>query len=58
MDTGNSKFHSDFAQEVQEVKTFEFWKCSWNFLGSWLTLQEVEKLPTLIYFPSKGHLWP
>ena len=47
-----------FAWEVCEVESFEFGKCSRNFLGSWLTLQEVGKLPTLVYSSSRSHLWP
>ena len=44
MDTRNSKFHQGFAQKVREVESFGFRKCSRNFLGSLLTLQEVRIL--------------
>ena len=51
MDTGNSKFYRGFAREVCEVKSFGFRKCPRGFLGVLLTLQEVDILPTLVYFP-------
>ena len=51
MDTRNFKFFQGFMPKFQEVESFEFKKCSRNFLGSLLTLQEVEILPTLVYFP-------
>ena len=57
MDTGNSKFRQGFMREVREVESFGFGKRSRNFLKSLLTLQEVGKLPTLIYFPFGIHLW-
>ena len=56
MDTINSKFRQGFAQKVREVKSFGFRKCSRNFLGLLLTLQEVEILPTLVIFHSRGCL--
>ena len=40
-----------FARKVREVESYGFRKCSLNFLGSLLTLQEVEILRTLVYFP-------
>ena len=40
-----------FVRKVQEVESFGFRKCSRNFLGSLLILQEVEILHTLVYFP-------
>ena len=54
MDTRNSKFCQGFTHKVWEVESFRFGKCSWNFLGSLLTLQEVGILPTLVYFPFYG----
>ena len=56
MDIENSKFRQGFAWEVREVENFGFGKCLRNFLGSWLKLQEVGKLPTWVYFLSKGRL--
>ena len=41
-------------RKVQEVKSFGFRKYSRNFLGSLLMLQEVEILPTLVLFYSRG----
>ena len=57
MDTGNFKFRQGFVQEVQEVESFGFRKCSRDFLEMFLMLQEVGKLPTLIYFPFGSNLW-
>ena len=57
MDTRNSRFHQGFAWKVWEVESFGFKKCSWNFLGLLLTLQEVGKLPTLVYFSSRSPFW-
>ena len=37
--------------KVCEVESFGFRKCLWEFLRALLTLQEVEILPTLVYFP-------
>ena len=54
MDTENFKFRQGFSREV---RSFGFEKFSWNFHESLLTLQEVEKLLTLVYFQSKGHPW-
>ena len=56
MDTINFKFRQGFAWKVQEVESFGFKKCSRNFLGSFLMLQEVGILPTLIIFHSRGCL--
>ena len=56
MDTRNSKFRQGFVRKVREVEIFRFRKCSRNFLGSLLTLQEVEILPTLVIFNSRGCL--
>ena len=56
MDTRNSKFHQGFTWEVKEVESFWFKKCSRNFLGSLLTLQEVGILPNLVIFHSRGCL--
>ena len=56
MDTRNSKFRQGFARKVQEIESFGFRKCLRNFLGSLLTLQEVEILPTLVIFHSRGCL--
>ena len=56
MDTGNLEFGQGLVREAWEVGSFEFGKWSRNFLGSWLTLQEVGKLPTWVYFSSKGRL--
>ena len=58
VDTRNFKFRRGFAREVREVESFGFGKCSWNFLEALLMLQEVGKVATWIYFPSKGHHWP
>ena len=55
MDTINFKFRQGLAREV---KSFGFRKCSRNFHGSFLTLQEVGNLSTLVYFSFKGHPWP
>ena len=57
MDTENSDFCQGFLREVREVESFEFRKRLQNFLRSFLTLQEVGKLPTRIYFPFGSHLW-
>ena len=54
MDTGNSKFRQGFMLEVREVESFGFRKCPRDFLEALLTLQEVEILPTLVYFPFQG----
>ena len=54
MDTRNSKFRQGFARKVREVESFGFGKCSWNFLGTLLAIQEVVNLPTLVYFPSRS----
>ena len=51
VDTRNSKFRQGFEREVREVESFGFKKCLYDFLGALLTLQEVEILPTLVYFP-------
>ena len=56
MDTKNSKFRQGFARKVQEIESFGFRKCLRNFLGPLLTLQEVEILPTLVIFHSRGCL--
>ena len=56
MDTRNSKFRQGFVRKVWEVESFGFKKCSWNFLGSLLTLQEVGILPTFVIFHSRGCL--
>ena len=52
MDTRNSKFCQGLARKVEEVESFGFRKCSRDFLGSFLMLQEVGNLPTWVYFPS------
>ena len=57
MDIGNFEFRQGFTREVQEVGSFGFEKCLRDFLETLLTLQEVGKLPTLIYFPFGSHLW-
>ena len=54
MDTRNSKFRQGFAWNVREVESFGFKKCSRDFLGSLLTLQEVGNLLTRVHFPSKS----
>ena len=46
MDTRNSKFRQGFVRKVRGVERFGFMKCSRDFLGSLLTLQEVGNLPT------------
>ena len=56
MDTRNSKFRQGFMRKVREVERFGFRKCSWNFLGSLVMLQEVGILPTLVIFHSRGCL--
>ena len=56
MNTKNSKFREGFAREVREIESFRFRKCSWNFLGSLLRLQEVGILHTLVIFHSRGCL--
>ena len=58
MDTKNSKFHQGFAQRVREVESFGFKKCSRNFLGSLLALQEVEFPPTLVISCLRAIQWP
>ena len=45
------QFRQGFTRKVWEVETFEFKKCSRNFLGSLLTLQEEGILPSFVYFP-------
>ena len=47
-----------FAQKVREVESFEFRKCSWNFLGSLLTLQEVGFSTTLVISCLRAAQWP
>ena len=54
MDIGKSKFCYGFTQEVWGVENFGFRRCSSDFLGSLLTLQKVENLPTRVYFPSRS----
>ena len=46
-----------FARKVREVKSFGFRKCSRNFIGSLLTLQEVGIISNLVYFPFLGVVW-
>ena len=58
MDTGNSKFRRGFVREVHKVESFGFGKSSQSSLKALLTLQEVGKLPTWVYFSFKGSLWP
>ena len=48
MDNINFKFRRGFVMEVREVKSFGFRKCTRDFLGVLLTLQEVGILPTLV----------
>ena len=57
-DTKNSKFRQGFAWKVREVKSFGFRKCSWNFLGSLLTLQEVGFSHTIVISCLRAIQWP
>ena len=56
MNTRNSKFRQGFSLKVREVESFEFKKCSRNFLRTLLTLQDVGILSTLVIFHSRGCL--
>ena len=55
-DNRNSKFRQSFERKIRELESFGFRKCPWNFLGSFLTLQEVGILPTSVIFYYMGCL--
>ena len=57
MDTINSKFRQGFARKVREFESFGFRKCSHNFHGSLLKLQEVGFSPTLVISCLRAIQW-